>query len=426
MKRTYADRRQCKKRQQLFFITAVLLLLNFLNQGTLSLLPGMVIYQAAENPTKSTETTGSDTAGDSTETPEETQNDTVDGILEELDLSQVQKMLDQMLGEESFSMKDMLVSLAKGEKVLSEDTVQELLHSFLFSGLQKEKSLLIKILLLILLAAVFANFAAVFENGQVGDICFYIVYLLLFILLMDSFSSMSHSLLQSVSWMAEFIRGLAPAYFLTISLSSGSATAAVFYEGILILTWLIQTVIVNVLLPGTNLYVLIALINNLSKEEMLGKMAELLDTAVSWGLKTLLGAVVGLQVVRGLVAPVIDTLKQSMIGRAAGALPGVGNAVNMVTELVLTSAVLIRNSLGVVILLAFVAVGAGPVIHYGLLSLLYRFLSAIAQPVSDKRIVDSLATMGEGCTLLLRVLFTAEILCVLDFIIVMSGIGGGR
>ena len=406
MKQGCTGRGQYKKRQQLFFIALTLLLLDFLNPGVAGLFSGTEICLAAEQETA------------------QTQNETINGVLEDLDLSQVQKMLDQMLGEESFSMKDMLVSLTKGENVLSKDTVQDLLRSFLFSGMQKEKSLLIKILLLILLAAVFSNFAAVFENGQIGEICFYIVYLLLFILLMDSFSSMSHSLLQTVSWMAEFMRGLAPAYFLTISLSSGSATAAVFYEGILILTWLIQTVIVNILLPGVGMYVLIALLNNLSREEMLGRMAELLDTTVSWGLKTLLGAVVGLQVVRGLVAPVIDTLKRSMIGRAAGVLPGVGSAVNMVTELVLTSAVLIRNSLGVVILLAFVAVGAGPVVHYGLLSLLYRFLAAIAQPISDKRIVDSLATMGEGCALLLRALFTAEILCVLDFIIVMSGIGG--
>ena len=185
-----------------------------------------------------------------------------------------------------------------------------------------------------------------------------------------------------------------------------------------------QEVILNLLFPGACLYVLISLINNLSKEEMLGKMAELLDTAVSWGLKTLLGMVVGLQVVRGLIAPVMDTLKRSALGKAAGALPGVGNAVNMVTELVLTSAVLVRNCLGVVILFAFVAAGAGPVIHYGILSLLYRFLAAIAQPVSEKRIVDSLATMGEGCALLLRILFTAEILCILDFVILMTGIGG--
>ena len=423
MKRRKQSRRWRGKKYAPVMIGMLVLLMNLADLKNSNLISGSIICQAAERQSENTETENNP-GGTEKEKITQTEASTVSDILEELDLSRVQRMLDQMLGEESFSMKDMLDGLIKGEKVLSEDTVQEMVHSFLFSGLEKEKSLLIKILLLILLSAVLANFADVFESGQIGDICFYIVYLLLFILLMDSFSSVTRSVQQTITWMAEFMRGLAPAYFLTISIAAGSSTAAVFYEGVLILTWLIQEVILNLLFPGACLYVLISLINNLSKEEMLGKMAELLDTAVSWGLKTLLGMVVGLQVVRGLIAPVMDTLKRSALGKAAGALPGVGNAVNMVTELVLTSAVLVRNCLGVVILFAFVAAGAGPVIHYGILSLLYRFLAAIAQPVSEKRIVDSLATMGEGCALLLRILFTAEILCILDFVILMTGIGG--
>ena len=423
MKRRKQSRRWRGKKYAPVMIGMLVLLMNLADLKISNLISGSIICQAAERQSENTETENN-SEGTEKENIMLTEASTVSDILEELDLSRVQRMLDQMLGEESFSMKDMLDGLIKGEKVLSEDTVQEMVHSFLFSGLEKEKSLLIKILLLILLSAVLANFADVFESGQIGDICFYIVYLLLFILLMDSFSSVTRSVQQTITWMAEFMRGLAPAYFLTISIAAGSSTAAVFYEGVLILTWLIQEVILNLLFPGACLYVLISLINNLSKEEMLGKMAELLDTAVSWGLKTLLGMVVGLQVVRGLIAPVMDILKRSALGKAAGALPGVGNAVNMVTELVLTSAVLVRNCLGVVILFAFVAAGAGPVIHYGILSLLYRFLAAIAQPVSEKRIVDSLATMGEGCALLLRILFTAEILCILDFVILMTGIGG--
>lgn len=423
MKRRKQSRRWRGKKYAPVMIGMLVLLMNLADLKNSNLISGSIICQAAERQSENTETENN-SEGTEKEKIMQTEASTVSDILEELDLSRVQRMLDQMLGEESFSMKDMLDGLIKGEKVLSEDTVQEMVHSFLFSGLEKEKSLLIKILLLILLSAVLANFADVFESGQIGDICFYIVYLLLFILLMASFSSVTRSVQQTITWMAEFMRGLAPAYFLTISIAAGSSTAAVFYEGVLILTWLIQEVILNLLFPGACLYVLISLINNLSKEEMLGKMAELLDTAVSWGLKTLLGMVVGLQVVRGLIAPVMDTLKRSALGKAAGALPGVGNAVNMVTELVLTSAVLVRNCLGVVILFAFVAAGAGPVIHYGILSLLYRFLAAIAQPVSEKRIVDSLATMGEGCALLLRILFTAEILCILDFVILMTGIGG--
>ena len=78
-------------------------------------------------------------------------------------------------------------------------------------------------------------------------------------------------------------------------------------------------------------------------------------------------------------------------------------------------------ALGLVIL----AVGAGPLVRYGLLSLTYRFLAAAAQPVSDKRLVEAFGTMAEGCALLMRILFAAEILCMLTFLILMAGGGLG-
>lgn len=221
------------------------------------------------------------------------------------------------------------------------------------------------------------------------------------------------------------MKGLSPAYFMAVAASSGGITAGVFYQGVLILVGLVQWGLVTFLLPAANLYILLRLVNHLSREEMLSKMAELLETAVEWGLKTLLGVVVGLQVVKGLVAPVMDSLKRTAIGKTASALPGVGNAVNMVTELVITSAVLVRNCMGVVVLAVLVLAGAGPVIHYAFLSLSYRFLAALSQPVSDKRMVGALSTMGEGCTLLLRILITAEVLCMLTFIILIVSFGGG-
>lgn len=356
---------------------------------------------------------------------EQEANELKQEILSELDLKEVQDMLDAMLGEESFSFQEALENLLTGKDAFSEEAVQKILHGLLFSGLEKEKSLFMKILLLILLAALLANFASVFDSGQIGEISFYIVYLLLFMLLMNSFSQAASALQQVISWMTDFMKALAPAYLITVSAASGAGAAAMFYEGVLILVWLIQWILLSVILPGTDLYVLLRLVNHLSREEMLGKLAELLSTAISWGLKTLLGIVAGLQVVKGLVAPVADTLKRSLIGKAAGALPGVGNAVNMVTELVVTSAVLVRNCLGIMILIAFVLAGAGPVIRYGILSLAYRFLAACAQPVSDKRIVECLSTVGEGYGLLLKILFTAEVLCMLAFLILMAGLGGG-
>ena len=156
---------------------------------------------------------------------------------------------------------------------------------------------------------------------------------------------------------------------------------------------------------------------------MLSKMAEFLETLISWSLKTMTGAVLGLQVVRGLVTPAMDAVKRTAIGKTAGAIPAVGNAVNVVTELILTGAVLVKNCLGAAAVVIFLLAGAGPLIHYGMLSLSYRFLAAVSQPISDKRIVGCLGTLGEGCSLLLRILISAELLCILTFVILMASVG---
>lgn len=376
-----------------------------------ALLAGCVAAQAA---------TEKDAQG---ETAQETE--VSKGLLESLDFTQVQDMLDDCLGENSFSFSEMLKTVLSGEDAFTKEAAQEMVRGLFFSRFEEERESFVRILMLVFLAAVFSNLAAVFDNGQIGEVSFYVVYLLLFAMLTESFSRLSSSLSGTLSWMTDFMRALAPAYFTVMAASQGAATAAAFYQGILILIWLVQWLLLTVLLPAANLYILMRMINHLSREEMLSKMAELLETVISWSLKTILGAMVGLQVVRGLVAPVIDALKRGAVGKTASMLPGVGNAINSVTELVVTSAVLVRNSLGVVILIALIFAGAGPAIRYGMLSLVYRFLGALAQPVSDKRMVGALSTMGEGTAILLRILLTADVMCMLAFVILMAGFGGG-
>ena len=275
---------------------------------------------------------------------------------------------------------------------------------------------------MIFIAAVLAEFADVFGNGQAGSISFYIVYLALFTMLMENFSRLGSTLTNWLLGLTDFMKVLSPAYFMTVAASTGSSTAAAFYEGILLMIWAVQWLLANLFLPAVNLSLLLKMVNYLSKEEMLTKMAELFDVAVNWGLKTLLGAIVGLQIVRNMVSPVMDAMKRSAVGKAASAIPGIGNAVTAVTELVLTSAVMVRNSFGAVIVILLLLIGAGPIIHYGSLSLVYRFLAAIAQPISDKRVVGALSTMGEGCAMLLKLLLTAEVLCMLTFLIVVVSV----
>lgn len=67
-------------------------------------------------------------AAEDTDTAEQIQS----GLLSELDFSQVQKMLDELLGTESFSFQEALKNLINGEEAISKETVQEFLRGLFF------------------------------------------------------------------------------------------------------------------------------------------------------------------------------------------------------------------------------------------------------------------------------------------------------
>ena len=60
-------------------------------------------------------------------------------LTDQLELTDLQSMVDEMLGENSFSVTEAFHRLLSGEEVLSEESVREFLHSLLFSSLEKEK-----------------------------------------------------------------------------------------------------------------------------------------------------------------------------------------------------------------------------------------------------------------------------------------------
>lgn len=215
-----------------------------------------------------------------------------------------------------------------------------------------------------------------------------------------------------------------PSYFLAVTAATGSATAMVFYEIVLVLVYVVQVVFLKGVLPGIHIYVLLQLVNYLHSEDFLSKMAELVRTVVEWAMRTCIAVVIGMQIIQNMIGPAIDTLKRDVIGKTAAAIPGIGNAINGVTEVALGTAVLVRNGLGVIGIIVILCVGLPPVIRLGITTLLYKLLAAVVQPISDKRMVGALATIGDGCMLLLKVLLTMELLFLITIaVLTISFIG---
>ena len=347
-----------------------------------------------------------------------------DSLLEELELEEMQDSVDRLLGESELSVEDSLDRLMEGEDPADGTELGENVISQIRRAFREQKETWIQMLILVLAAALLSNFAALFENGQMGEMAFYMIYLLVFALLLKNFQALSGQISEMLRGLVTFMKALIPAYYLTIAAASGVSSAAMFYQAVLLAVWLVECLLIYLILPGIHVYLLLSLVNQLSKEDFLSHMAELLKNIISWVLKTALGLIIGMQLTRNLVAPALDSLRRTVIGKTASALPGVGNAIDAVTEMVIGSAALIRNCVGAVAVVILFLCALAPVIQVGVTGFAYRFLAALAQPVSDRRMVGCLSAMGTGCGLLLKVLITTEVLFMLT-IAILAGTAGG-
>ena len=316
-----------------------------------------------------------------------------------------------LMSSEKISLSDKTLQLFRNCGLTVEQRVAKRVFDIAFSAL-----------VLVLLSAVFCHLSGVFQNNQIGDISFYMIYLLLFLLLLQAFDEMTGQMERLLEGVAVFMKALLPAYYIALTGACGVATATAFYQMILILIFLTEKILLLFLLPAIRMYLVLELINFLTKEEFLSKMTELLKNGILWALKSMIGVIVGIQLIQRMISPAVDTLKRSVIGRTAGAIPGVGNLFSGVTEVVLGSAVLIKNGLGAAAIVILLLAGAAPLCRMGISALAYQFLAAVVQPVTDKRMVGCIHTMGESLGLLVRLLLTMEILFLLTIAILAGSL----
>ena len=332
--------------------------------------------------------------------------------MEEIDFGEIQQVLDEILGN-GIDFQKMAEQGMKGENLLSPENLAVFLQDIFLKELLAQKQLWMHILILTVAAAVLLHFADVFQNRSVSHISFCMIYMILFLLLTVSFQGSLKIAEEVMEHMRDFITVLAPAYFLAMTFSAYPASAGIYYEFVLLLISVMRWFTEVFILPCTEIYILLILANNLSKEERLTRFAELAELLVEWGLKAVLAAVTGFHLIQGVISPAADAVRNTAVSQGIEMVPGVGDISSSVTDMVLGSAMLIKNGIGAAALVALIMICLIPLAKLAVIMAAYYVLAAVLQPVSDERITDCLSGMGTGVKLLFKTVFTMLVLFLL-------------
>ncbi len=335
--------------------------------------------------------------------------ETIDSYMDELDFSDIDKMLSQQGSTDSLDFRELVDRMLAGEEI-EKGWLLKKIFSAVFSEVQEFRGTLIQIVILCIVFAILYNFANVFENPAVTEISFYMVYILLLVLLMKSFFVVRDVSVTAISQVLMFLKVMIPTFTASMVFSGHITTAAMFYDLTFLLIYGMEWVMQYFIIPGIQIYVVLELMNHLTGEDMLSRMTALIKSGILWTVKFLFTIVIGINVVQNLLTPVIDTFKSGIIAKTAGMMPGLGTSINAVTEIMVGSGIVIKNGIGMAAVVILLILCAGPLIKVWVMAFLYKLLAAMMQPAADKRMIGCIAGAGEGGSLLSKVVVTTTVM----------------
>ncbi|NLL76774.1 MAG: hypothetical protein GX235_05955 [Clostridiales bacterium] len=340
-------------------------------------------------------------------------------------MDEISDNLDQILPDYEVDIQEVLQKILQGKILGAVNLLWDGIKGTLFNELTGMKNIFASILVLGIVSALFSNFSDMFKSHQIADIGFYFLYLLLMAVLMKAFLEAASITSDTVGNIVLFIKMFIPTYFLAIGAATGAATAAAYYQFTLFLVYGVEKLLLCIMMPLIYSYVLMALMNGIWAEERLTLMLEFLKKGIVVGLKIAMGTITGLSLFQSMITPVIDSLRTSAVKKAISAIPGIGNLAEGVTEMIIGSAVLIKNSVGILMLLLLLVICLVPLAKLLVIACIMKGSAALVGIVSDKRITGCTDRVGDGSLLLFRTTFTSVALFIITIAIVAYTTGKG-
>ncbi|MBQ9610251.1 MAG: stage III sporulation protein AE [Lachnospiraceae bacterium] len=348
-----------------------------------------------------------------------------DKIFDELDLDSIDRELKRSNINISVDFKDIVRDIINNKGNVSYD-MKSIIMEVLIGELSSNKNLMLQLISIVLLGSIFVKLSNSFGTGFISENGFYITYLIITAIMLASFMVTLDMVSSTLEALINIIRIIIPIYALAINFIGHTASSAAMYEVIMVGIWLVQNVVLNIILPMIRFYVIIMLVNNLSKEDYFSKMCKLVNNMVNWMLKTIIFFIAGLNIIKSLIEPQMDLLGKNVVNKVVSAIP-TGTMMSVLTGTFLGAGIIVKNSIGIAGLIVIVIALIAPILKALIIMLLVRVTAVLLQPIGEKRYVEGVWGLAQGINLLLLSLISSAALFLLTIAIMAfaTNAGGG-
>ncbi|MFD1360669.1 stage III sporulation protein AE [Lentibacillus salinarum] len=304
----------------------------------------------------------------------------------------------------SFSIKNTLWGL-----------LEYLWHELILNG-----KLLGMLLMLTLFSIILQTMQTAFENSAVSKIAYYVVYIVLIYLALNSFYLAVSYANDAIDTMSSFMIALLP-LVLGIMATLGNVITVSFFHPIVIFLINVSGVLVSrFILPLLFLAALLLIVSSLSDQYKVTNLANLLKQVGMGTLGVFLTIFLGVMSVQGATSAVQDGVAMKTTKFITGNfIPVVGRTFTDATDTILSASLLLKNAVGVVGVLIIILLAVFPAIKIFAIALIYKLAAAILQPIGDGPVISTLDTISKYIVFILACLLAVTFMFFLSIVILV-------
>lgn len=336
-----------------------------------------------------------------------------------LDTRDVDAAVKELGAETDFS--KLMEEVLSGEFDFSFSGWRQKLYQAAFGELQMQGKLLTQLLLVVILSAILRQLSASFRGKSVGEMGFYLCYVILVAVLLSAFYEIAACVVERMTGICQVFRGMVPLFLLLSGASGKLMEGAWMGPTLLGGSALLSEGIRRLLVPGILLAIGLELADHISERPILGRFAALLRQGLRWGMKgTAMGfmLLLSLQKIGGAATNGLATRTAKIV---VGAVPVVGDIMGGTVEA--AAAVLSTLKSGVLVTAAvlLLLLCLPLLVKLLVIWLVFRLTAAASEFICEERLVDCISAAGEYTGLLLGVVFLGEGMFLFSALLLLGG-----
>ena len=320
-----------------------------------------------------------------------------------------------------FNVRDLFKKIINGDMELSIPAIFRIIVKYLLGEVYGCLRLMALIIALSVLCSYLTGLQDGFGKEGVSQAAFYVCYIVIAGIASAAFYQTAGCVNNAVENISVFMKMIVPIVITTLLTSGAIVSASVFEPVLITIVEIAVTVVQSLLIPLVMITTAMNIVNNISDKFKIQKMVKFMNRCIKWGLSVMLTIFVSVAGIQSIAASGADGLTVKLTKFAASNLiPVVGGILSESVETVMNCSVLIKNSVGVLGIICLTIIAAVPLLKIAAVLIIFRLTAAVAEPISDPKIVTCLSEIANSVSVLFSMLAASIVMFIIVLTIVIN------